>query len=240
MAVELRAEENLRRVLALGLGGGLLPAALGNSGVQVLAVEHSSSVRDLAKRFFGVECAGLEIVTEDALAFVEGGGGCGKGLFDGCVVDIFEGCTSSTPAFTRSPAFLRSLKELLMPGAPVLQNVIDSAGDFLQTERRHRRFGALGNGKTVRCTCWARNAAPLGPLRPVTYRRQTEELTELLRAYREVFEEVEVLRKLHEGQRPIGGRKVFISDDEGLLQKDVPDVDSKLRECATGFGTWMG
>jgi len=35
-------------------------------------------------------------------------------------------------------------------------------------------------------------------------------------------------------------QKVFISDDEGLLQKDVPDVDSKLRECATGFGTWMG
>ena len=109
----------------------------------MLAVEHSSSVRDLAKRFFGVECAGLEIVTEDALAFVEGGGRS-KGLFDGCVVDIFEGCTSSTPAFTRSPAFLRSLKELLMPGSPVLQNVIDSASDFLQTERRHRRFGASG------------------------------------------------------------------------------------------------
>eukprot|EP00437_Effrenium_voratum_P031438 CAMPEP_0181400898 /NCGR_PEP_ID=MMETSP1110-20121109/2354_1 /TAXON_ID=174948 /ORGANISM="Symbiodinium sp., Strain CCMP421" /LENGTH=716 /DNA_ID=CAMNT_0023523015 /DNA_START=30 /DNA_END=2178 /DNA_ORIENTATION=- len=28
-------------------------------------------------------------------------------------------------------------------------------------------------------------------------------------------------------------QKVFISDDEGLLQKDVPDVDGKLRECAT-------
>ncbi|CAE7574021.1 unnamed protein product [Symbiodinium natans] len=35
-------------------------------------------------------------------------------------------------------------------------------------------------------------------------------------------------------------QKVFISDDEGLLQKDAPDVDGKLRECATGFGTWMG
>ena len=157
----------------------------------MLAVEQSPSVRDLATRFFGVECAGLEIVIEDASVFVEGGGR-GQGLFDACAVDIFEGCTSSTPAFTRSPIFLQSLKELLKPGAPVLQNVIDSAGDFLQTERRHRRFGA--SGETVRCTCWARNAAPLGPLRPVTYRRQTQELQELLSAYREVFEEVDVLR----------------------------------------------
>ncbi|CAJ1368786.1 unnamed protein product [Effrenium voratum] len=121
-----------KRVLVLGLGGGLLPQALSSFGMEVVAVESSSVVLDLSRRFFGLEDCGVELVHADAEEFVRS---TGRLDFDACAIDIFQGHSSSTPAFTRSVEFLRILENSLRPGASVLQNAIDATGAFCASSR---------------------------------------------------------------------------------------------------------
>ncbi|CAJ1397712.1 unnamed protein product [Effrenium voratum] len=145
-----------KRVLVLGLGGGLLPQALSSFGMEVVAVESSSVVLDLSQRFFGLEDRGVELVHADAEEFVRS---TGRLDFDACAIDIFQGHSSSTPAFTRSVEFLRILENSLRPGACVLQNAIDATGAFCASR------GAIprSRGRAVRCTARRRDAAPRGP-----------------------------------------------------------------------------
>ncbi|CAK9045301.1 unnamed protein product [Durusdinium trenchii] len=53
MAAQLRSAD-VKEVLVCGLGGGLLPHVLSSWGIQVLALERSGEVLDLARRFFGL------------------------------------------------------------------------------------------------------------------------------------------------------------------------------------------
>ena len=93
------------RVLVLGLGGGLLPAALREAGVgHVTVLESSAEVIRLARTFFGVPADpsdGLAVhclSAEDAIF----GGALGRGAFDACAIDIWEG-RSGTPGGTPTP-----------------------------------------------------------------------------------------------------------------------------------------
>ncbi|CAL1128713.1 unnamed protein product [Cladocopium goreaui] len=161
------------RVLVLGVGGGLLPQALVKSGCKVIAVESSEVVLSLARKFMGLQAETLELHSCDAASFVRS---LAERLspdsqrFDACAIDIFQGHTSAVPAFTRSQSFLQDLKQILRPGALLLQNAVDATSSL-----KCSRSGASGeSGAHVRCTARVRQAAPMGPLKPVTYVRHNE------------------------------------------------------------------
>ncbi|CAK9044799.1 unnamed protein product [Durusdinium trenchii] len=164
-----------------GLGGGLLPHVLSSWGIQVLALERSGEVLDLARRFFGLAPAvtPLEIQKISVEDFEPR-----HSAFDACVLDIFEGHTEAVPAFTRSKDFLSSLKRALRPGGRVLQNAIDAVEGPWRLSTRPQPSRSR-HGEAVRCTARVRHGAPAGPLRPVTYQRRNEDLQLLKEAYRE-------------------------------------------------------
>eukprot|EP00913_Durusdinium_trenchii_P023200 g21779.t1 len=170
MAAQLRSAD-VKEVLVCGLGGGLLPHVLSSWGIQVLALERSGEVLDLARRFFGLAPAvtPLEIQKISVEDFEPR-----HSAFDACVLDIFEGHTEAVPAFTRSKDFLSSLKRALRPGGRVLQNAIDAVEGPWRLSTRPQPSRSR-HGEAVRCTARVRHGAPAGPLRPVTYQRRNED-----------------------------------------------------------------
>lgn len=195
MVERLAAGRSKQRVLLLGLGGGLLAAALHHAGVaEVHSIEQSALVTSLARRYF---CAPppsswLTIHTGCAQRFVLERTStvvpaC-EPLFDACAIDVFTGASSGLPPFTMSSQFHQALRRMLAPGALVLQNAIAHSGSVvgLSEASRRRQFGH----DMERCQVWCRNAAPCGPLRPAAFSRDNRagaELERLLFAFREAY-----------------------------------------------------
>jgi len=161
-----------QRVLVLGLGGGLLPAALCSAGVSdVTVVEHSALVIGLARRFFCepramVHCGSVEEFVHRIAPHAQ--------PFDACAIDIFDSHSYRLPAFVLSASFHQALRSVLMPGARVVQNALAHSGHVEAVAP----FGAPGprrlHGELVRCCVWRRGSAPHGPLWPAVFPRQNE------------------------------------------------------------------
>lgn len=151
-----------KRILVLGLGGGLLPAALMANGAEVVVVERSQLVADLARDFFALgHDTGLKLHVCDAEEFVNGGQLAAAGSFDGLAIDIFQAHTSLLPDFAYTDAFHQRLRTALLPGARVVQNALAHGGHIEEVVG-----GRLPASEVSTCLVRRRHAAPKGPLFP--------------------------------------------------------------------------
>ncbi|CAE8629521.1 unnamed protein product, partial [Polarella glacialis] len=188
-----------RRILVLGLGGGLLPAALCAAGDEVVVVERSAVVIRLAQEFFGLPSGvcyrageadlrfqaselppSLQIQEADAEGFVlrlaedlAGSSPDNQGVrqepFDACAIDIFQGHSFQLPDFVRSARFHLALRSLLKPGGLVVQNALSHCGEVLPALRESRYR-------------IPRPALPEGSMRCYAWRRDAAPLGPLLPA----------------------------------------------------------
>lgn len=111
-----------RRVFVLGLGGGVLPAALNRwfPGARVDVVEIDPKVLRICRRWFGLpDTKNLCVHLEDGRRFVER---CqGKELYDLIFLDAFK--SGSIPFHLKTVEFYRELKNLLGPDGVLATNL---------------------------------------------------------------------------------------------------------------------
>jgi spermidine synthase len=112
-----------RRVLLLGLAAGSVGRALRalDSTAEIVGVELDREVVRLARRHFGLDCLGIELVVGDALEFLRHD----RRRFDLIVEDLFVGPSRSV----RKPDWLlgegyRLIRKRLRPGGYVVSNTI--------------------------------------------------------------------------------------------------------------------
>jgi spermidine synthase len=110
-----------RRALVLGLGGGTVVHLLRRrfGPIAAVGVEADAAVLALARAELGLEVAGLEVVQQDALAYVAD---C-RERFDFICVDLFRGARLERGILARP--FLRRLKALATPGAEIVLNLFE-------------------------------------------------------------------------------------------------------------------
>ena len=111
------------RVLLLGVGGGSVARALRalHEGAEIVGVEYDARVLRLARRHFGLDALGLEIVVEDALDYLTRE----RRRFDLVVEDLFIGPSSSV----RKPPWLlgegyRLIRGRVRKGGILVSNTI--------------------------------------------------------------------------------------------------------------------
>ena len=111
------------RVLVLGLAAGSVARALRvlDPGVEIVGVERDRAVVRLARRHFGLDRLGVEIVVGDARAYLRRE----RRLFDLVVEDLFVG----PPRSVRKPEWLagegyRLIRRRLRAGGYVVSNTI--------------------------------------------------------------------------------------------------------------------
>lgn len=111
------------RVLLLGLGAGSVAQALRALApdAHLVGVERDAQVLRLARRHFGLDRLGVELVQGDALAYLERE----RRSFDLVVEDLFEG----RPREVRKPAWLLDegyplVRRRLLPSGLVVSNTI--------------------------------------------------------------------------------------------------------------------
>lgn len=112
-----------QQVLMLGLGAGVVPARLANSGSRVEVVEIDPSSVDVAQRFFGFDASRVNIHIADARAHV---GECSP-RHDVVLVDLFHG--DGTPDYLITREFFRDLKRCLKPGGITVFNTFADLED---------------------------------------------------------------------------------------------------------------
>jgi spermidine synthase len=125
------------RVLLLGLGGGSVAQAVRALApdVHVVGVERDAEVLRLARRHFGLDRVGVELVQGDALAYLRRE----RRKFDLVVEDLFEG----KPRNVRKPAWLLGegyplVRRRLRPSGLAVSNTIH---EMKAVVRAMRRFG---------------------------------------------------------------------------------------------------
>jgi spermidine synthase len=130
-----------RRALVLGLGGGTVVHLLHRrfGPLAVVGVEHDPRVLALAAEAFGLDLPGLEIVQDDAFAFVAR---CGE-RFDYLCVDLYQGAELQRGILARP--FLRRLKALATPGAEIAINLF-------RDRRAEQHVQRIGRVLTIRAT----------------------------------------------------------------------------------------
>jgi len=142
LAVGLLALPRSRRrsVLLLGLGGGsaarlsraLAPAA------RIVGVEIDPQVVRLARRHFGLDAIGVEVVLADARDYLQRSGE----RFDAILEDVFESIDGEArkPAGFPEPAFDHALRAL-RPGGVLASNTLDEAPSVARALARRRLHG---------------------------------------------------------------------------------------------------
>jgi spermidine synthase len=118
--------ERRRSVLLLGLGGGsaarvvraLAPRA------RIVGVEIDSSVVRLSRRYFDLDSLGIEVVVDDARAYLER---C-RGRFDAVLEDVFIGTGRDAvkPEWLPEPGLARAARRLARFGI-LASNALDEA-----------------------------------------------------------------------------------------------------------------
>ena len=112
---------DLRQVLCIGLGVGIVPMELAEQGIEVDAVEINPGVVEVGKRFFDFDPAQINLVIGDGRYFVNRT----EKQYDAVILDAFLGDSSPSHLMTRE-AFT-AMKDVLQPGGVL---VINSFGDF--------------------------------------------------------------------------------------------------------------
>jgi spermidine synthase len=133
--VLLLAPARRRRVLLLGLGAGSVARALRelDPRAEIVGVERDAAVVRLARSHFGLDGLRLEVVEDDALAFLRRE----RRLFDMIVEDLFVGRSRSV----RKPEWLpgegyRLIGKRLRPGGVVVSNTIHELPAIVRAMRR--------------------------------------------------------------------------------------------------------
>ena len=108
-----------RSALLLGLGAGTIARLLTDrfGPVPIVGVERDPAVVALGRMHFGLDLPNLEVVVEDAFAFVDA---CSR-TFDFIGVDLYDGLVLARG--TLAKPFLRRLRALLTPGGCVVFNL---------------------------------------------------------------------------------------------------------------------
>lgn len=108
---------NVRDVLCIGLGVGLVPMDFVHDGARVDAVEINPAIVPVAEKFFGLEPSRMTIAIDDGRHFLNR---CEK-QYDVVVLDAFLGDSSPSHLMTRE-AF-QAMRHVLRPGGTLVINV---------------------------------------------------------------------------------------------------------------------
>jgi spermidine synthase len=106
----------MRRALVLGLGAGIVPMRLAESGVAVEVVEIDPVSVRVAEKFFGFDPRKAVTHQADARTFLRG---C-NGAYEVVVVDLFHG--DGTPDYLVTREFFRDLRNCLADGGVAVFN----------------------------------------------------------------------------------------------------------------------
>lgn len=107
---------DMKHVLALGMGAGIVPMRLAEQGAQVDVVEINPVALQVAQRYFGYDPARARTHITDARTFVRH---CPR-AYDVVVVDLFQG--DGTPEYLVTREFFRDLGRCLAPGGVAVFN----------------------------------------------------------------------------------------------------------------------
>lgn len=130
----LLPRDRLRRVLLLGLAAGSVGRAVHalDPGAEIVGVELDREVVRLARRHFGLDQLGIELVLGDALDYLRRE----RRRFDLIVEDLFVGPSRSV----RKPGWLlgegyRLIRKRLRPGGYVVSNTIHEMSGVVRAMR---------------------------------------------------------------------------------------------------------
>ena len=161
----------MRSALVLGLGAGMVPMALANSGVSADVVDVDPVAARVAQAHFGFDPARVRTHLADARTFVRG---CSK-AYDVVVVDLFHG--DGTPDYLVTREFFHDLRGCLASGGVAVFNTfadLTQARAYahflvtLKTELPHLAlYRPRGQGTYVNSFVVA-SAQPLAAPTPVT------------------------------------------------------------------------
>jgi spermidine synthase len=112
------------RALVIGLGGGLLPAALERRGVAVDVVEINPQMVEVAESWFGFEPAKYEVHVTDGRIFVME---AATATYDLVILDVAGG--GSQPWHLFSVEAFADLARTLKPGGILVVNLLGFVGD---------------------------------------------------------------------------------------------------------------
>ncbi|MBL9174791.1 MAG: fused MFS/spermidine synthase [Verrucomicrobiales bacterium] len=129
--------ENLRSVLCIGLGIGIVPSLFAQEGVRVDVVEINPAVVPIAERFFDLDASRMNIALGDGRQFLNR---C-TNRYDAVVLDAFLG--DSSPAHLMTREAFASMRDVLNPEGVL---VINCFGDT----QRGRDFFLASLTKTLR------------------------------------------------------------------------------------------
>jgi spermidine synthase len=160
-------QPDMKDVLVLGLGAGIVPREFKRDGLAVAVVEINADSLTAARRHFGFDPAGIDIHLEDARTFIRG---C-RGGFDTVVMDLFLG--DNTPDYLLTREFFADVKRCLRPQGVVVMNAFLDEDDDTPNQRllatimtafpRVFRYGfPQGNSFIVGTAGQAALASPVG------------------------------------------------------------------------------
>ncbi len=118
----------LKRVLCIGMGVGIVPRDLARAGVSVDVVEINPAVVPVARRFFDLDPGAFHLVIQDGRYFLNR---CST-TYDAVILDAFLGDSSPTHLMSRE-AFL-AIRKVLRPHGVLVMNTfadVDPPRDFM-------------------------------------------------------------------------------------------------------------
>ena len=114
---------NAKRILVLGLAGGVLPMRFSAPGVEIDMVEINPASISLAERFFGYDPHVARHYVMDARVYVRE---C-RAKYDLIFADLFHG--DSTPEYLLTAEFMADLAHCLAPQGGVIFNMVGHSDD---------------------------------------------------------------------------------------------------------------
>lgn len=132
VAVSARANEQLERMLVLGMGAGSLPSLLSRccpEAVAIDAVELDGTVAEAACGPMGLDTRRVTVHVDDALAWLSRRAQEETTTYDLIFVDIFDG-SNWTPEGFYSEAFMRDLRACLAPRGMVIHNLHSGSAEL--------------------------------------------------------------------------------------------------------------
>ncbi|HET6452626.1 MAG TPA: fused MFS/spermidine synthase, partial [Spirochaetia bacterium] len=118
----------LRRVLCIGMGVGIVPRELARAGASVDVVEINPAVVPVARRFFDLDPSAFHLYIQDGRYFLNRS----RDTYDAVILDAFIGDSSPSHLMSRE-AFL-AIRKVLGPDGVLVMNTfadVDPPNDFM-------------------------------------------------------------------------------------------------------------